>query len=539
MSKKTLGKIILLLVALSLISAFATPTATPTAVLPILAPTAVPAVPTLASTPSTTPTVAASISVSILHTNDMHGALEGEKLKGGDGTVFEFGGIGNAMGTIARLKQEIGPNVLTLDDGDFFVGTFASNRDQGKVIVAAMNLVGYDALAPGNHDFDQGQDVLKARAAEAKFPFLAANLVEESTGKLPTWVKPFIVKTVGGIRFGIIGTTYPDSAIIKASSVKGLKFLPAADTVSQILPEVRSQADLVIVVAHQGTSVPGADVVVNGHTHAEWRQPQVVDGMIMVQAGSKAQYVGRLDVKIDPATKKIVNYTRNNELVSAVSTKAQTPKQVTDLLAPVIANARDAINRPLGETQTDLMRQFTSDGRTTGEYPLANLIVDAMLAANQAGERPADLAIHNQGGIRADLRKGAITYGNLYDVLPLDNVLTAMDLRGEDIKGILEVAVSCPRVQTVVAGMTFVYDCTKPQGNRVSNIQIQGQPFDPQKVYRVETIDYLAGGGDGQTPFTKGTNLAYGDPVVDVVADYVSKHSPLDLKTEGRILQAP
>ncbi len=484
--------------------------------------------------------------MTILHTNDMHGALEGEKLKGGDGTVFEFGGIANAMGTLARIKNEVGANVLTFDDGDFFVGSYASNRDQGKTTVAAMNIAGYDALAPGNHDFDQGQDILKGLAGQAKFPFLAANLIEESTGKLPAWAKPYIVKTVGGIRFGIIGTTYPDSVIIKASSIKGLKFQRDVDAVKQILPEVKSQSDLVIVVAHQGidyvqpiAEIPGVDVVVSGHSHTILQQPKLFGNTIVVQAGTKAQYVGRLDLKIDPATKKIVDFTKNNENISAVSTKAQTPKEITDMVSKVVADARAAMDRPIGETQTDLMRGYASNGTTSGEYPLASLIVDAMLAANQAGDRPADIAIHNQGGIRADLPKGPITYGKLYEVIPMDNSLQALDLTGADIKAILEIAVSCPRVQTTVAGMSFVYDCRKPSGSRVSDLKVKGQPMEMDKVYRVETIDYLATGGDGQTPFTKGKNPAYGDPVIDVVAAYVTKNSPLNLKVERRIVAAP
>ncbi len=544
MSKKTF--VFLVLLTLVGLAACATPTLAPTPVPTLAAMTPAPTVAlTLPPTPAPTATPTGPIAVTILHTNDMHGALEGEKLKGGDGVTFEFGGVANAMGTLARIKTEVGANVLTVDDGDFFVGSFASNRDQGKAIVASMNVIGYDALTLGNHDFDQGTDVLKARAAEAKFPFLAANLLDEATGKAPAWVKPYIVKQIAGIRFGIIGTTYPNSVIIKASSIKGLKFLSDVDAVKQILPEVKQQADLIVVVAHQGTDyiqalaeVPGVDVIVSGHNHVSLQQPKVIGSTIVVQAGAKAQYVGRLDLKIDPTTKKILDYTKNNENIPAVSTKAQTPPQVSDLIGKVVAEARDAMNRPIGETQTDLMRQYTSDGRTTGEYLLANLIVDAMLAANQAGDRPADIAIHNQGGIRADLPKGPITYGKLYEVIPMDNALEALDLTGADIKAILEVAVSCPRVQTTVAGMSFTYDCRKPSGSRVSNLQVKGQPMDLQKVYRVETIDYLATGGDGQTAFTKGKNPVYGDPVVDVVAAYVTKNSPLNLKVEGRIVEA-
>lgn len=492
------------------------------------------------------PPASKSITVTILHTNDMHGYLEGEKLTGGDGTTFEFGGITNAMGTVALLKQQANGNTLILDAGDFWQGTFASNRNEGRVIVNAMNLVGYDALTLGNHDFDHGQDVLKARAAEAWFPFLAANIMEETTGKPPAWVKPYIIKEVAGLRFGIIGLANSGTPVIsKPSNSQGLKFVREVDAIRQVLPEVKAKSDLVVVLAHEGldydqrlaAEVPGIDVIVSGHTHVEQRQPKVVGGTIIVHAGYKAQYVGRLILQIDPTSKRIMDYSRNGEPVAAVSNKAIPPKQVADEMATLIANARDAINRPIGETQTDLLRQFTGDGRTTAEYPLGNLVVDAMLAANQAGDRPADLAMYNQG-IRADLLKGTITYGKLYEVIPFDNVMTAMDLKGEDLKAILEIATSCPRVNTLVAGISFVYDCNKPQGNRVSNIRVKGESWDAQKIYRVQTIDYLAGGGDGQTPFKNGTQLIYGDPIMDVVAEYVAKHSPLDLHTEGRITAA-
>ena len=545
MSKKSLVLwVSLLLIALA---ACQTPVPTPIpqptrAPVPVSAPSA-----TAAQPVAPTPAPAGPIAVTILHTNDMHGYLEGDKLKGGDGVLFEFGGIANAMGTLVRLKRESGAPSLTLDGGDFWQGTYASNRDEGKAIVAAMNAVGYDALTLGNHDFDDGQAVLVARAAEAGFPFLAANITEESTGAPPAWVKPYVIKTVAGIRFGIVGLANSGTPVIsKASNSKGLKFVREADALKQILPEVKAKSDLVIVLAHEGldqdqilaANVSGIDVIVSAHTHVEQRQPKVVNGTIIVHAGYKAQYVGRLDLKIDPATKKIVDYTRNDEVVPAVSTKATPPKAVADSIAQLLADAREAINRPVGETLIDLNRVYTADGRSTGEYPSGNLVVDAMLATNQAGDRPADFAIYNNAGIRADIPKGPLTYGALYNMVPFDNVLTAMDLKGEDIKAVLDVAVSCPRVNTLVAGMTFVYDCSKPSGSRVYDIKIQGKPLDLQKVYRVQTIDYLATGGDGQVGFTHGTNLAYGDPVIDVVADYVAKHSPVNPKVDGRIVQA-
>jgi 2',3'-cyclic-nucleotide 2'-phosphodiesterase (5'-nucleotidase family) len=544
MSKKTIPiwipfLAILLAACLAPIAPTPQPTSPPT---PAVAPSATVA-------PSSAPTAmpGAPTTVTILHTNDMHGYLEGEKLTGGDGTTFEFGGIISAIGTLVRLKRETGEATLTLDGGDFWQGTFPSNRDEGKTIIAAMNAAGYDALTLGNHDFDHGQAVLKARAAEAGFPFLAANITEESTGAPPAWVKPYLVKTVAGIRFGIIGLANSSTPVIsKASNSKGLKFAHEQDALKQILPQVKAKSDLVIVLAHEGidqdqilaANVAGIDVIVSAHTHVEQRQPKVVNGTIIVHAGYKAQYVGRLDLKIDPATKKIIDYTKNNEPVPAVSNKATPPQAVTDSIGRLLADARDAINRSVGETQIDLNRAYTADGRSTGEYPAGNLVVDAMLAANQAGALPADFAIYNNAGIRADIPKGPLTYGALYNMVPFDNVLTAMDLKGEDIKAVLDVAVSCPRVNTLVAGMSFVFDCSKSLGSRVYDIKIQGKPIDLQKTYRVQTIDYLATGGDGQVGFTHGTNLAYGDAVIDVVVDYVTKHSPVNPKIDGRIVQA-
>ncbi len=476
----------------------------------------------------------------------MHGSLTGERIIGGNDTTFEFGGIANVMGTIARVKSDVGPNTLVFDAGDFWQGTFASNRDEGRAIVASMNIVGYDGVVPGNHDFDHGQEVLEQRSAEAQFPFLAANILEQSTNKPPAWLKPYIVKEVAGIRFGIIGLANSGTPVIsKASNSKGLVFLNETQALRDILPEVKAKSDLIIIVSHQGAdldqrmaaNVPGIDLIVGGHSHTEIKSSRLEGNTLIVQAGAKAQYVGRLELVIDPASKKIVDYTRSGELVAAVSTKAATPKQITDMIGKLVSDAQDAMNRPLGETQTDLVRQYTGDGRTTGEYPLGNLVVDAMLAANQAGDRPADLAMYNQG-VRADLPRGPITYGKLYEVFPFDNTLAAVDLTGAQVKAVLEIAVSCPRVNTLVAGMTFVYDCNATQGNRVSQIRIKGQPMEPSKVYRVQTIDYLVGGGDGQAPFTQGKNIAYGDPVMDVLAAYVQQQSPLNLQTEGRIVAA-
>jgi 5'-nucleotidase len=172
----------------------------------------------------------------------------------------------------------------------------------------------------------------------------------------------------------------------------------------------------------------------------------------------------------------------------------------------------------------------------SGECPLGNLVADAMLAANQAGDKPADVSMHNNAGLRSRIAKGPITYGALFQVLPFGNVLAAVDLTGEQVRAVIEHTVAGRPGNMVVAGMTYTFDQSKPIGQRVLQITIGGKPLDPKKVYRVQTIDYLASGGDGQVAFTEGKNVVYGDPCIDVVADYIQKHTPVNPKVEDRIV---
>jgi len=483
--------------------------------------------------------------VAILHTNDFHGSMEGEKITVGDKS-FVNGGSAYLAGFIDGFRQEYGGRVLVLDAGDIWQGTFPSNQDKGQTVVACLNLAGYDAAAPGNHEWDFGWEVLRDRAAEAKFPFLAANLVEEATGKTPPYLKPYTIKTVAGVRFGIIGLTYPSAAIIKASAVQGLKFSSGTEAVRKYLPEVRQQSDVVIVLSHLGLAssypgqdgdtelamaVPGIDIIVGGHSHVELRNARRVGDALIVQAGSKGKYLGRLELTIDKKTKKIVSAKTQDELVGVVSTKTIPNAAVAQIVQKRLDEAGAIMNRPLGESLVDMTESCYS-----GECLLGNLIVDAMRAANQAGDRPADVAMHNNAGVRSQLYKGPINYGQLYLVLPFDNVLEAVDLTGAQLLQILEKAVSGRPGNMLVSGLTYEFDQSKPIGERILKVTVGGQPLDPNKVYRVQTIDYLASGGDGQTTFTEGQNPVYGDPTVDVVAEYIRTHSPVSLKVEGRIV---
>jgi 2',3'-cyclic-nucleotide 2'-phosphodiesterase (5'-nucleotidase family) len=471
---------------------------------------------------------ASTETIILLHTNDFHGAIEP------DGTR---GGLVNLVSLIDQLRAQDPGRTLVLDAGDTFQGTYVSNSTYGEVVMAAMNLARYQAWALGNHEFDWGQEPLRARIAQAGFPALAANVLDANTGELWDAVEPYTVVQAGQAAVAILGLTYPDTPVInKPQNVAGLDFRSAEETVRSCLPELEAQSDLVVVLSHLGhdgdlalaQAVDGIDVIIGGHSHIYLERPKVVNDTIILQAGAKGQVLGRLELTVDLATGEVVDYTRLGVLQPVRDGGAEVNQEVKALVDEALAEAAETMDQPIGETAVVL------EPRRAGEFALGNLVVDAMLATDVDGQ-PADIAMHNNGGIRASLPKGPITYGQLYAVLPFDNQLMALDLTGAQILRILEHSVAERAGAMQVAGLTFRFNMSKPVGQRVLEATAGGEPLDPERVYRVVTIDYIAAGGDGQETFLEGTNAAYGDTEVWAVAEYIRAHSPVHPRVEGRI----
>ncbi len=473
----------------------------------------------------------------ILHTNDFHGAVEPEEIQGSGGTSQQ-GGLVNMVSLLDQLRDEHPGPTLLLDAGDTFQGSYVSNSTQGELVMAAMNIAGYDAWTLGNHEFDWGQEALSARIAQAGFPVLTANLLDKSTGDLWDMVQPYVIVEMGRIKTGILGLTYPNTpAITKPENVTGLDFRKAEEAVRHYLPELQEQADLIVVLSHLGydgdlalaKAVDGLDVIIGGHSHMFLESPRKINNTLIIQAGAKGQVVGRLELTLDVVTGAVVDYASLNVLVPVTDAVAPNP-EAKALVDAALAEARETIEQPIGQTAVALQR------RSVGEFALGNLVVDAMLDADIDG-RQADIAMHNNGGICADLHKGPISFGQLYAVLPFDNQLMALELTGEQVLRILEHSVSSSPGKMLVAGMTFEFDMSRPKGKRILEATVGGAPLDPAELYRVVTIDYLASGGDGQETFPEGTNPAYGDSEVWVVAQYIQDNSPVHPVVEGRIIQ--
>jgi 5'-nucleotidase / UDP-sugar diphosphatase len=497
-----------------------------------------------ACSPAVTPPTTSALAddrIQLLHTDDIHGHLDADIVQSATASsAFRAGGMAQLAGQVAVFRARAPQRTLLIDAGDAWQGTFISNANKGEAVTRAMNVMRYDALAVGNHDFDWGQDVLAQRAKEASFPFLAANVIETTTGRSPSYLKPFEVRDLGITKVGIIGLTNPGSAtIVKATSVTGLRFLPAVDSVRTLIAEVQKQADIIVVAAHIGSAeatqlardVPGIDVIVAAHDHLPTQTARVEGRTTIVDAGAYTLYVGRLEIVVDRATRKMKDAVRGGVLTAiAANANVKPDPEIAKLVEERRADGEKYTSRSVGRTTEPLtnVREETAFG---------NLITDAFVEYGRQQGWKTDVAFYNMAGVRASFPAGQLTFGQLYEALPFSNTVVSVDLTGSDLAAIIDRA-ACVSGRLHMAGVVVSYHFDSGAPNCVKSVTVGGAPLVPTRVYHVATIDYLLLGGDGHAGFAKGTNVIYGDVEVDVVAAYITAHSPVSPQVEGRLAQS-
>lgn len=477
-----------------------------------------------------------TVQIVILHTNDLHGNLLPVTDKKVAPPPEKVGGSAYIAGLVKQIRGSNFGKVLLLDAGDIAQGTLVSNYFYGRPVIEVMNRMGYDAMVLGNHEFDWGMKALNEMLKVARFPVLAANVVDRATGKSLGFTKPYCVLDVAGIKVGIIGVANPFTpTITKAANVKGLEFLSPERSVEAYSAELRKQGIRVIgVVSHLGiegdeklaASIGGLAFIVGGHSHTVLKDPKKVGDTVIVQAGSTGKYLGRLSLNIDPNSGKVISHTRADELIPVLDGSIKPDPEVAKIVEGYEARIRPIMEKVVAEALEDLPAKV-SDGEV--DSPLGNLITDSMRENCKS-----DIAIYNSGGIRASIQKGPVTTGMIFTVLPFDNVLIKMDLTGEQIRKLLEAGTRGKGVLQV-SGMTYTYSPASPEGSRIKEVLVNGKPLDAKKIYRICTIDFLATGGDGFTIFKKGKNLLYGDLSRDVFVRYAENLKRLAAPKTSRI----
>ena len=475
----------------------------------------------------------AEISLTILHVNDTHGHIIAHQDKSAD-PERPIGGA-EYLAKMIESKRAANPDgTILLSAGDMFQGTPVSNLFHGKPVIEIMNYLHYDAMALGNHEFDWGQDVLQTIISSASFPVISANVFKRG-GRHITGVKSYVILKRKGVRIAVIGITTPDTYYTsKPGNLTGLTFVHPEKVLPAIIRRVRAQgASIVVALTHDGLDsdrelarkVSGIDIIVGGHSHTAIRDPVIESGTVIVQAGCNGIYLGVLNITFDPAKKKVLSYTRKDELrLVSAAPGAQIDPNVAHIVDKYEAQVKTEFSKVIGTAAADLTRDRAA------ESCLGDIVTDAMREASGAR-----IAFQNAGGIRADIPRGPITMEAVFTTLPFEDDMVTMDLTGEQIRELLEKSVLSEKMLQV-SGMHIVYDLSKPVGAKVASAEVAGKPMEPQETYRVVTNDFLASGGDQFNIFKQGRNISAGPSLRDAVAGYIRKNSPINVQARNRII---
>ena len=445
----------------------------------------------------------------VLAINDFHGALEPQVWPWSGGR--QVGGAPALKPWLDSLARACLCTSVRLDAGDEMQGTPMSNFNYGRPAIAALNALGIDAATIGNHEFDWSVDTLRARMADAHYRFLAANITDTTGLARPDWAVPFTVIDRGGTRIAVIGLALPETPeTTTPKNVRGLAFRDPVAAVKRVLPQARAAGDYVIVVAHIGAFCDAAstgarapagatachgeiidlargldsgsvDLIVSGHTHSLVNT--VVNGIPIVQARSSGAGIAVVD---------FVRVAGRREVRARIETPFSDRVSPDPALADALRLDKLAIETITGRPVTRVAKEMRRSG---DEYGLGRLIADA-----QRNIAKTDVALVNNGGIRADLGAGVATYGDLFRVEPFQNRLLRVVVSGNVLRAALEHAVQGDRggPDAHLSGIEVWYDPRKPAGRRIEKLRLaDGRGVDGDGRYTLAVSDFLGSGGGG------------------------------------------
>jgi len=426
----------------------------------------------------------------------------------------------------------------------------------------------------GNHEFDDGVPELMRMIGGGDSAANITRLVEPYPGSRSTYtcanvvwkanntpiLPPYTLRTVGGVPVAFIGAVTSNTPRIQnAAAIEDVLFLDEAESVNRYIPEIHAQGvHAIIVLLHEGgtqdaytgptradTNVtgriveivprldPDVDVVLSAHTHAftnAYLNNAGNNPVLVTQAWSYSRGYADVDLIINRTTGEIVEKTA--EIVPAYAD--QFPGTSPDPEAAAFVAADEKIVEPeVDERIGTAALDITRDQNPAGESALGDMVADSQRAAMKA-----DIGFSSSGSVRADLKQGTITWGNLYAVQPFAGTVLSMSLSGEQVRRALEQQWEepLPPHNLMVSGLVYTYDPSRPAGSRVTGVTINGHPLDAKAGYTASMVDFLAGGGDGYTTFKEGTNRTNGPADVDALVAYTeSLPQPVNVTADGRI----
>lgn len=502
-----------------------------------------------------------SYKLTILHTNDNHGRFWTNR-------HGEYG-MAARKTLVDSIRAEVaaaGGQMLLLSGGDINTGVPESDLQDAEPDFKGMAMIGYDAMAIGNHEFDNDLSVIRKQESWVNFPFLAANIYDDTTKK--RLFKPYHIFNKGDLRIAVMGLTTEDTKKLGNPEFMGnIGFTKPVDEAKKLVPELKTKADVIIAATHMGhykdanfginapgdvtlaRSVRGIDLIIGGHsqdpvcTNAQGAlinkykagtacMPDSQNGTLIMQAHEWGKYVGRADLEfingelnlvsyqlIPVNLKKKVKNAEGKKVRVLIADEIAEDQKLKDFLKPYQEQGQEQLQQKIGSVDAKL-----EGDRSVVRFKPTNM--GHLIALAQMEKVSADLAVMNSGGIRDSIAAGDITYKDVLKVQPFANVVSFVELTGAELWDYLAVVAAKPidsGAFAQFAGVDLVIT-----GGELKSAKIKGQDIDKAKTYRMAINSYIASGGDKYPPMNKHAGYVNSGFVdADVLKGYIQANSPL------------
>lgn len=462
--------------------------------------------------------------------------------------VYQFapvdGGTRGGIARVATLRKQVlteSPHTLFLLAGDTISPSIESNTYKGAQMIEAWNAAGLDYATFGNHEFDFGPDVLRQRMNESKFRWLAANVIDKTTGKLFADTPEFIVREFDGVKIGLFGILLPET-LQTSRPGPNIDITDPCAAAARVIPRIHAAgAQVVVALTHlsmaedkQLARCSGVDVIIGGHEHT------LLESMAghapIFKMTADARELGRIDLNINRATGKLESI--DWQVIPVTKDTADDPGfvAINEKYGELLKSLEQSVGR------TDVTLEMKSEDVRTRETNMADFIADAFREATGA-----DVALVNGGSIRADteIGPGVLTKRNVLSIVPFNNKIVKVQVTGATLRRALEHGVASIRVESQpgrfpqVSGIRFSYDASRKPGARVTEILVNGKPLDDRQLYSLAAANYVVkDAGDGYDMF-RGAKLLIGPDQAPSESDILQKKiatvASIAPKTDGRI----
>jgi 5'-nucleotidase/UDP-sugar diphosphatase len=499
--------------------------------------------------------------LTILHTNDNHGRFWSNR-------HGEYG-MAARKTLVDSIRAEVlkaGGEVLLLSGGDINTGVPESDLQNAEPDFKGMAMIGYDAMALGNHEFDNELAVIREQQQWVNFPFLAANIYDETTKK--RLFKPYELFAKGDLSIAVMGLTTEDTKKLgNPEFMNNIVFTKPVDEAKKLLPELKEKADIIIAATHMGhyqdgnfginapgdvslaRSVEGIDMIIGGHSQdpvcadaqgdiiTKYKagmacMPDVQNGTMIMQAHEWGKYVGRADLEFKNGQLSLVSYQLIPVNLKKKVTNEQGEKERVFVAQEITEDEQlKAFLTPYQEKGQDKLQQKIGsvDGKLEGDRDVVRFKPTNMgylIALAQMEKVGADLAVMNSGGVRDSIAQGDITYKDVLKVQPFANVTSFVELNGQELLDYLKVVAEKPIDSGAFAHFAGA-NLTVTNGKLVS-VTVKGEKIDMTKTYRMAINSYIASGGDKYPVLNKHkgyVNSGFVD--ADVLKEYILNNSPI------------